>query len=75
VVVLPYMLGSGVVALVVAVTLAAVALFAVGAALGVLNGRGGWRAGVRQLIVGGGAALLVFGIGHLASTLTGVRLN
>jgi vacuolar iron transporter family protein len=75
VVVLPYMVGSGVAALVAAVVLAGVALFLVGAALGVLNGRGGWRPGIRQLMVGGGAALLVFGVGHLASAFTGVRLS
>ncbi|MDR3659465.1 MAG: VIT1/CCC1 transporter family protein [Mycobacterium sp.] len=65
VVVLPYLFGSGLAALVVAVVLAGSALFAVGATIGLLNGRGGLRSGLRQLVVGGGAALLVFGIGHL----------
>ncbi|MGB8403928.1 MAG: VIT1/CCC1 transporter family protein [Mycobacterium sp.] len=75
VVVLPYLFGSGTAALVTAVVLAGVALFAVGAALGLLNGRNGLRSGVRQLVIGGGAALLVFGIGHLASVLSGVHLG
>ena len=70
VVVLPYLFGSGTAALVTAVVLAAVALFGVGATLGLLNGRGGLRSGVRQLLVGGGAALVVFGIGHLAGMVS-----
>jgi VIT1/CCC1 family predicted Fe2+/Mn2+ transporter len=65
VVVLPYLFGSGVAALVTAVGLAGLALFGVGAALGLINGKGSLRAGLRQLLVGGVAALLVFGIGHL----------
>jgi vacuolar iron transporter family protein len=68
VVVLPYFFGSGLVALVAAVVLAALALFGVGTALGLLNGRAALRSGVRQLVIGGGAALVVFGIGHLIGT-------
>ena len=66
VVVLPYLFGSGAAALVVAIASAGVALFLVGAAIGLLNGRGATRSGARQLLIGGGAALLVFAIGHLA---------
>jgi vacuolar iron transporter family protein len=65
VVVLPYLFGSGHAALICAIVLAGLALFTVGAAIGVLNGRGAWRSGARQLLIGGMAALLVFGIGHL----------
>lgn len=68
VVVLPYVFGSGVAALVTAIGLAALALFAVGATIGLLNGRSALRAGGRQLVVGGIAALLVFGIGHVIGT-------
>jgi vacuolar iron transporter family protein len=75
VVVLPYLLGSGVAALGTAIALAGLALFAVGAAIGMLNGRGGLRSGVRQLVVGGGAALLVFLIGHLVGAAAGVHLG
>ena len=75
VVVLPYMFGSGVAALVTAISLAGLALFGVGATIGPLNGRGGLRSGIRQLLVGGGAALLVFVIGHLASAVAGVRIG
>jgi VIT1/CCC1 family predicted Fe2+/Mn2+ transporter len=64
VVVIPYLFGAGTAALVTAVILAAVALFTVGAVLGLLNGRASLRSGARQLLVGGGAALVVYFIGH-----------
>ena len=64
VVVLPFMFGSGLAALGVAIASACVALFVVGAVIGFINGRSVLRSGARQLLVGGGAALLVFGIGH-----------
>ncbi|GII57692.1 hypothetical protein Pth03_60810 [Planotetraspora thailandica] len=66
--VLPYFFGSGPVASVVSIALAAVALFSVGAVLGLLNGRGSLRSGARQLLIGGGAALVVYLIGHLIGT-------
>jgi vacuolar iron transporter family protein len=65
VVVLPYIFGSGITALITAIVLAAVALFGVGATIGLINGRSALRAGARQLMVGGAAALIVFLIGHL----------
>jgi vacuolar iron transporter family protein len=65
VVLLPYFAGSGTAALVAAIVLAALALLAVGAGIGVLNGRSGLRSGLRQLLLGGAAALITFGIGHL----------
>ena len=75
VVVLPYMFGSGLAALVGAIALAGLALFGARATIGVLNGRGALRSGTRQLLVGGAAALLVFLIGHMASAIAGVRLG
>jgi VIT1/CCC1 family predicted Fe2+/Mn2+ transporter len=63
--VLPYLFASGAAALVISIVLAAIALFAVGAALGLLNGRGPLRSGARQLLVGGVAALVVYFVGHL----------
>jgi VIT1/CCC1 family predicted Fe2+/Mn2+ transporter len=63
--VLPYLFGSGATALVLSIVLAAIALFAVGAALGLLNGRGPLLSGARQLLVGGAAALVVYLVGHL----------
>ena len=71
VVLLPYLFGSGRPALIVAIVLAALALFAVGATIGLLNGRGALRSGTRQLLIGGAAALLVFGIGHLIGASAG----
>jgi len=65
VVVLPYLFGAGPGALVIAVVLAALALFGVGATIGLINGRPSIRAGARQLLTGGAAALIVFGIGNL----------
>jgi VIT1/CCC1 family predicted Fe2+/Mn2+ transporter len=64
VVVLPYLFGVGTAALITALVLASLALAAVGAALAVLNGRAPLRSGARQLLIGGGAALVVFFIGH-----------
>jgi VIT1/CCC1 family predicted Fe2+/Mn2+ transporter len=63
--VLPYLVTSGTTALVGSISLAAIALFVVGAALGLLNGRGSVRSGARQLVIGGGAALVVYVVGHL----------
>jgi VIT1/CCC1 family predicted Fe2+/Mn2+ transporter len=65
VVVIPYLLGSGTAALVTAVVLAASALFTVGSALGMLNGRIALRSGARQLLIGGGAAVVVYLIGQV----------
>jgi VIT1/CCC1 family predicted Fe2+/Mn2+ transporter len=65
VVLLPYFAGGGTAALVAAIVLAAAALVAVGSGIGILNGRSAVRSGLRQLLLGGAAALITFGIGHL----------
>jgi VIT1/CCC1 family predicted Fe2+/Mn2+ transporter len=65
VVIVPYFFGSGTAALVAAIALAAAALVGVGAGIGILNGRSAVRSGLRQLLLGGAAALVTFGIGHL----------
>jgi VIT1/CCC1 family predicted Fe2+/Mn2+ transporter len=65
VVVLPYLIGSGTAALGSAVGLALVAMFAVGATIGTLNGRSAIRMGLRQMLVGALAAAVTFGVGHL----------
>jgi VIT1/CCC1 family predicted Fe2+/Mn2+ transporter len=65
VVILPYFFGGGTAALVAAIVLAALALLAVGGGIGMLNGRSLLRSGLRQLLLGGAAALVTFGIGHL----------
>jgi vacuolar iron transporter family protein len=65
VVIVPYFAGSGTAALVTAIILAGAALFGVGAGIGVLNGRPAILSGLRQLVLGGVAALVTYGIGHL----------
>src|SRR6266487_669358 len=65
VVILPYLFGGGTAAFVGAIVLAAGALLGVGAGIGALNGRSPLRSGLRQLFVGGLAALVTFGVGHL----------
>jgi len=68
VVVLPYLITGGTAALVTAIVLFGVALFAVGAGIGVLNGRSALRSGLRQVVVGALAAGITFGIGRLIGT-------
>ena len=68
VVVLPYLIGSGTAALVWAICLFGVALFVVGAGIGLLNGRSVLRSGLRQVIVGGLAAGVTFLIGRIINT-------
>lgn len=68
VVVVPYLFAGGTAALYAAIGLVAVALFVVGAGIGMLNGRSFLRSGLRQLIAGGLAVAVVFGVGHLLGT-------
>jgi VIT1/CCC1 family predicted Fe2+/Mn2+ transporter len=65
VVVVPYLIGSGTAALLAAVALALIAMYAVGASIGALNGRSVLRSGLRQVFVGALAAAVTFGVGHL----------
>ncbi len=71
VVVLPYLLGGGVAALVAAIGLAVLALIAVGAGIGLLNGRSVLRSALRQVLVGGIAALFTYGVGLLIGVSVG----
>ncbi|MDX6311738.1 MAG: vacuolar iron transporter family protein [Streptomyces sp.] len=68
VVVLPYLIGSGTAALLTAIGLAVLAMFAVGAGIGALNGRSVVRSGVRQVLVGALAAAVTYGVGRLIGT-------
>jgi VIT1/CCC1 family predicted Fe2+/Mn2+ transporter len=68
VVVLPYLIGGGTGALVWAICLFGVALFGVGAGIGMLNGRSPLRSGLRQVIVGGLAAGVTFVVGRIIGT-------
>ncbi len=65
VVVLPYLIGGGPAALLAAIGLVVLTLSGVGAGLGLLNGRSALRSGLRQVLAGGLAAAVTFGVGHL----------
>jgi vacuolar iron transporter family protein len=69
VVVLPYLFGGGTTTLLVAIGLAVLALSAVGAGLGILNGRSALRSGLRQVLSGSLAAAVTFGVGHLIGSV------
>jgi len=61
--VLPYLLGSGAVAFVVAIGLSLAALFAVGAGVSLLTGRSVAFSGVRQVGIGAAAATVTYIVG------------
>jgi VIT1/CCC1 family predicted Fe2+/Mn2+ transporter len=63
--VLPFALLEGSAAIAASVGLSAVALFAIGAAITLLTGRGVLFSGLRQLAIGLGAAGLTFAVGRL----------
>ncbi|MFF3766746.1 VIT1/CCC1 transporter family protein [Streptomyces sp. NPDC001922] len=67
--VLPYLLGA--VALWPAVLLALLGLFACGAVVARVTARSWWYSGLRQLILGGTAAAVTFGLGALFGTAVG----
>lgn len=67
--VVPYLFWSGSRALTLGIALAVLALVLVGAGVGRLSGAGVVRSAVRQLSVGGGAAAVTFGVGHLVGTV------
>lgn len=68
VVVVPYVFGGGTGAFVTAVVLAVLAMAVVGAGIGVVNGRGPWRAAVRQVVAGVLAAGTTYAVGMLLGT-------
>jgi len=69
--VLPYLVGGGTAALAVSLGLSLVALFAVGAAVSLLTGRGAIFSGVRQLVIGLAAALVTYTIGSIIGVAAG----
>ena len=69
--VLPYLVGGGTAALALSLGLSLVALFAVGAAVSLLTGRGAIFSGVRQLVIGLGAALVTYTIGSIIGVAAG----
>jgi VIT1/CCC1 family predicted Fe2+/Mn2+ transporter/rubrerythrin len=63
--VLPYLIGNGVTAFVVAIAISLIALFAVGAGVSLLTGRGFLFSGARQVAIGAAAAIVTFVVGSL----------
>jgi VIT1/CCC1 family predicted Fe2+/Mn2+ transporter/rubrerythrin len=61
--VVPYIIGGGLAAFVVAIGLSLVALFAVGAGVSLLTGRGVLFSGARQVGIGAVAAVVTFAVG------------
>jgi VIT1/CCC1 family predicted Fe2+/Mn2+ transporter len=61
----PFLFLAGTAALVLAVALASLSLFGVGAALSLFTGRSALRGGLRMLLVGGMAGAATFAIGRL----------
>jgi VIT1/CCC1 family predicted Fe2+/Mn2+ transporter len=68
--VFPYLFGGGTTILFVSLGLSLVALFAVGAAVSLLTGRGLIFSGVRQLVIGLSAALVTYAIGSIIGVST-----
>jgi VIT1/CCC1 family predicted Fe2+/Mn2+ transporter len=70
--VIPYLFGGGTTVLLVSLGLSLVTLFAVGAGVSLLTGRGLLFSGARQLGIGLAAALVTYAIGSLIGVNTGV---
>jgi vacuolar iron transporter family protein len=68
--VVPYLFGGGTVVVVVSLVISLVALFAVGAGVSLLTGRGLLFSGTRQLVIGLVAALVTYGIGTVIGVAT-----
>lgn len=63
--VIPYLFLSGTAALTLGIVLAVVALLVVGGTVGKISGSGTVKSALRQLVFGGGAAIITYVIGHL----------
>ena len=61
----PYLIGIKSQSLEISIGLTAFSLFGIGACLSLFTGRGAFMGGLRMLLIGGGAGLLTYGIGHL----------
>jgi VIT1/CCC1 family predicted Fe2+/Mn2+ transporter len=60
----PFLLGFGSQAVVIAAVLAGIGLFVVGALLSLFTGRGAFMSGLRMVLIGGGAGVITYLIGH-----------
>ncbi len=63
--VLPFVFASGWTAVAISVSVSALALFGIGAAITIFTGKSVWFSGTRQLVLGLAAAGLTYGLGHL----------
>jgi VIT1/CCC1 family predicted Fe2+/Mn2+ transporter len=70
--VVPYLVGSGTPAFVVAIGLSLVALFAVGAGVSLLTGRGVLFSGARQVAIGAAAAIVTYLVGTAIGVSVGI---
>jgi VIT1/CCC1 family predicted Fe2+/Mn2+ transporter len=66
--VIPFLIGSGTAATIVAAVLSVIALFAVGAATSIFTGRHAGRSGLRMAVIGAGVAAITFLIGKAVGT-------
>ncbi len=69
---LPFVVGSGTAAVIAAIAMSGVALFAVGAAMSRFTGRSPILSGLRMLVVGALAAGITYAVGHLLNASVGV---
>jgi vacuolar iron transporter family protein len=69
--ILPFLATTGTAAIVAAAIVVGVALFATGAAVGVLTGGSLQRRGLRQLGIGVAAAVVTYGLGRAFGTTIG----
>ena len=70
--VIPFFFGASVALIALSIVLAGLALFGVGASLSIFTGRNVVISGGRQLMIGGVAAALTFGLGTIIGVSTGV---
>jgi VIT1/CCC1 family predicted Fe2+/Mn2+ transporter len=69
--VLPFVFARGAAAMVISVSVGAVALFLVGAAITIVTAKSVWRSGLRQVLFGLVAAAITFGIGRAVGIAVG----
>ena len=70
--VVPFFFGDSLALIATSMAMSGVALVTVGAVLSIFTGRGAAFSGGRQLVIGGVAALITFGLGKLIGVSTGV---
>jgi VIT1/CCC1 family predicted Fe2+/Mn2+ transporter len=61
---LPFIFGSGHAAVIAAIAASGVSIFAIGASMSLITGRGWFWSGARMLLVGAAAAAITFGVGR-----------